>query len=144
MEYPVIANETVVGNCTLEEDGLYWRITCRCRPRSDRVERLYCGPVKLGVLLLEENLLILKKRVSKASMPILPPESGVFSLDPMDAAVPWEGELAGVRCSGFRTGDTLLFPYDSRKPCPCEPLFCFFEIRDGFWRLRLDSKMTVV
>ena len=135
MDFPVIADGKIVGNCSLEEQGLYWQIRCTCQNYSDRVERLYCGSTKLGVLLLEETQLVLNRRVSKASMPMLPPVNGVFSLTPMEETYLWEGALAGILCSGFQAGQTLLFPYGADKPCPCEPLFCFFEIRDGFWRL---------
>ena len=139
MEFPVVWNGKTVGNCVLEEAGLYWSIDCSCRLLSDRVGRLYCGPVRLGVLIREGDRLVLRRRVSKASVPQLPPRSGVLSLAPTEEPVPWQGEGLGYPMTGFRLGDTLLIPYDEAKPCPCEPLFCFFEIRDGFWQLPLND-----
>lgn len=139
MEFPVVLDGVKVGNCVLEDQGLYWEINCRCRVLSDRVERLYCGGRRLGVLLPEGDRLVLRRRMSKISVPELPPQSGVLSLAPAEGPVPWKGTVLGYELEGFRLGNTILFPYDEAKPCPCEALFCFFEIRDGFWRLELPS-----
>ena len=135
MEFPVIAQGKTVGNCFLEDQGLYWQISCVCWLQSDRVERLYCCSDRVGVLMPQGRELVLNRRVSKASMPSIPPINGIFSLEPVILPQSWEGKLAGISCCGFQLGDELLFPYGAAAPCPCEPLFCFFEIRDGFWRL---------
>lgn len=139
MEFPVTMEDRVVGSCALTDQGLYWQIDCICDVVSDRVERLYCGTVKLGVLLLEGEKFVLRRRVSKASVPQLPPKSGVLTLAPVEELQPWQGQVLGCELSGFRLGNMLLFPYEGQKPCPCEPLFCFMEIRGGFWRLPLDG-----
>lgn len=139
MEYPIIFEGNTVGNCTLEQDGLYWQLQADCAPVSDRVERLYCGPDRLGVLLREGERFVLRRRVSRAAHPELPPVNGIFTLKPTETPVPWQGCILGIEQSGYRAGETLLFPYDEEKPCPCEPLFCFFEIKDGFWRLNLSD-----
>ncbi len=135
MEYPVVHNGSEVGTCSMQEQGLYWLLECRCGFRSERVERLYSGTTRLAVLEQEGDRLVCRRRLSKRSFPELPPRSGVFSLCPMEAHVPWEGYLLGRKCSGFRKGDTLLFPYAADGPCPCEPLVCFFSVKDGFWQL---------
>ena len=135
MEFPVMLDGETVGSCLLEEQGLYWRLDCSCQVVSDRVERLYCGMTRLGVLVLERNRLVLRRRLSRAAFPQLPPKSSCFFLKPQEEPVPWQGVVLGWELSGFRLGNELLFPYAPDQPCPCEPLFCLFEIRDGFWRL---------
>ena len=105
-------------------------------------ERLYCGSRRLGVLEREGDLLTLYRRVSRAAFPELPPKSGVLSLRPMEETVAWQGAVLGYPLNGFRQGNVLLFPYDEGQPCPCEPLFCFFEIKNGFWQLPLPEENT--
>lgn len=135
MEYPVVYEGCPVGSCTVVEDGLYWIVDCTCELCSGQVERLYSGSRRIDVLEQKGNRLVCRKRVSKASAPELLPASGVFSLSPERTYAPWEGSLLGQPAKGFRDRDLLLFPYSQDQPCPCEPLICFFEIRDGFWRL---------
>lgn len=153
MELPVMMYDENVGICSLEEVGLYWRIRCDCKVLSDRVERLYAGERKLGVLEKEGNRLTLNRRVSKSSCPELPPDSGILTLHPVSHSVPeqeaeceperqlepWEGSIQGYDLKGYRQDDMILFPYDENAPCPCEPLFCFFEVKDGYWRLPLEN-----
>lgn len=138
MEYPVIFDGEPVGNCRLEEQGLYWSLFCTCRPISTRVERLYCGTTGLGVLEEKQGQLILRRRVSKSAYPMLPPRNGVLTLRPVEQLEPWEGYVLDQFVRGFRKGNTVLFPYDPSGPCPCEPLICFFSITDGFWQLPLE------
>jgi len=135
MEYPVVHQGETVGSCVMEDVGLYWQVACSCRLFSDRVERLYCGDTRLGVLEKEGERLLLRRRLSKSAYPMLPPRSGFFALEPAAEAEPWQGYVMGYALKGFRKENRLLFPYDPNGPCPCEPLFCFFEICDGFWRL---------
>ena len=139
MEYPVFDREEEVGQCKIEEEGLYWRISCRCRVLSDRIERLYAGSCRLGVLEREGQSLTLDRRISKSSCPGLPPESGRLSLQPENVPEPWEGEAMGQYVSAMRQKDTLLFPYSPDAPCPCEPLCCFFTVKDGFWQLPIKA-----
>lgn len=140
MEFPVLSHGRAVGSCTVQEQGLYWQVDCSCRVLSDRIERLYCESRRIGVLELEDGRLTCRRRLSKSSMPELPPKSGCFSLQPFTH---WQGEVAGCHVSAFRCGDILLFPYDPDKPCPCEPLICFFTIRDGFWQLPMAGTWQV-
>ena len=145
MEYPVIYNGQEIGRCSLTDDGLYWVLSCRCEAVSDQVERLYCGEERLGVLQPEDGGLCLRRRLSKAGWPSLPPENGQFSLSPAAAAVaPWTGRVLGYPLpEGLSrrddAGEALPFRYDPQGPCPCPPLFCLFSVEDGYWRLRLDS-----
>ncbi len=134
MEFPVLSHGRAVGVCTLTEQGLYWQVDCRCQVLSDRIERLWCGDKRLGVLEREGENLTCHRRVSKASFPQLPPQGGYFTLEREEL---WRGKVAGCPVEALRRGDTLLFPYDREKPCPCEPLICFFTVRDGFWELPL-------
>lgn len=147
MEFPVYMHDEQVGTCTLEEMGLYWCIRCSCKILSDRVERLYAGEKKLGVLEKEGNCLTLSRRLSKSSCPELPPKSGILTLHPVKEEPPlkpWEGIIEGYELSGFEKDDCILFPYDPDKPCPCEPLFCFFEVKDGYWQLPKNFKGSLV
>ena len=129
MEFPVVHLGQTIGKCTVTDQGLYWLIECQCEILSDRVERLYYGDARLGVLEKQGKILTCRRRLSKASAPSF---SGRFSLSPDEY---WEGTLLGQQVKCRREGDTLLFPYETDQPCPCEPLICFFEIKDGFWRL---------
>ena len=143
MEYPVVLEGKTVGSCVIEDQGLYWWLLCSCQRVSNRVERLYCGKKSVGVLLLEEDRLVLRRRLSKTSMPEFPPVSGVFSLRALSEAVSWSGTVLGYHLEGIRLDDILLFPYFADQPCPCEPLFCFFAIEDGFWKLDLNKLCPV-
>ena len=139
MEYPVVLGDREVGSCAMEDLGLYWSLTCSCEVLSDLVERLYCGTRRLGVLERKGDRLVLHRRISKTSCPELPPANGVFSLQPMELPQSWKGEIRGCHLRGVRVGDLLLFPYSAEQPCPCEPLFCLFEISDGFWRIPIKD-----
>lgn len=149
MELPVMMYDETVGTCSLEEVGLYWRIRCDCRVLSDRVERLYAGERRLGVLEKENGRLTLSRRISKSSCPELPPVSGVLTLHPVKREEPaskpeelqlepWEGTVQGYPLKGFFKDGSILFPYDENEPCPCEALFCFFQVKDGYWCLPLE------
>lgn len=138
MEFPVVLDGKQVGRCELWEEGLYWKLVCVTPVFSDRVERLYCGTVRLGVLEKEGDQLTLRRRLSKSAYPMLPPRSGVLTLGPVEQPEVWEGYVLDQYLRGFRRGDTILFPYDPNGPCPCEPLICFFSIQDGFWQLPIN------
>jgi len=139
LEYPVIADGISVGTCQIEDLGLYWEVRCNCRCISDRVERLYCGKKVIGVLLLDEGRLVLRRRLSKVSVPELPPQNGLFSLRALPDVAQWSGSVFGHDLDGIKVEDDLCFPYYSDQPCPCEPLICFFKIDNGFWKLNLKN-----
>ena len=142
MDFPVVSAGRTVGNCSVKEDNLYWELDCICSCQIKKIERLYCGSRNLGVLLPENDRLVMKRKVSKSSAPEIPPFNGMFSLEPMQMTRPWDGKIAGIKCRGFLQGKDLLFPYDKTMPCPCEPLFCFFTIRDGYWRISAEIAKT--
>ena len=144
MEYPVIHHGETIGVCSLEQRGLYWHLSCHCSGETQKIERLYSGSRSVGVLEPIAGQLVLTRRLPRSSWPELPPEQGSFSLEPEGRAVPWEGEIAGCPLKGERVGTMLRFPYDPHRPCPCEPLFCFFEIRDGFWLLPIKIVERIV
>lgn len=148
MEFPILMHDRNVGTCTLEDLGLYWQLRCDCDLLSDRVERLYAEERRLGVMEKEGERLTLRRRISKSSCPELPPKSGVLTLHPvklpepkpeMEELAPWEGEVQGYPLKGWLKDDCVLFPYEENEPCPCEPLICFFEVKDGYWRLPLSA-----
>lgn len=129
MEFPVVHLGQTVGRCTVRDDGLYWQLECECQILSDRVERLYWGQERMGVLERNGGRLICNRRIAKSSVPEL---SAGFSLSPCDV---WSGRLLDTPVQCIKQGDTLLFPYRPEEPCPCEPLICFFEVKDGYWQL---------
>ena len=150
MELSIMNDQEKVGTCMLKDEGLYWYLQCDCRVLSDRIERLYATERNLGVLEKEGNCLTLRRRISKSSCPELPPKSGVLTLHPVKPQLPqqetqeetpqlWEGEVHGYSLKGYLKDDCILFPYDENEPCPCEPLFCFFEVKDGYWQLPLSA-----
>ncbi len=138
LEYPIVHQGKQVGSGRLQDDGLYWIVYGDCGLLSDRVERLYAGEARLGVLEREGDRLTCKRRLSKSSTPELPPKAGVFTLEPKKPLTPWKGRILDWELEGFREGDTLLFPYGADQPCPCEGLICFFSVRDGYWQLPLQ------
>lgn len=145
MEFPVMFQGRTVGACRVEEQGLYWHIRCRCEILSDRVERLYWGSVKLGVLEREGDFLTLDRRLSKQSLPGFPPRDGVLSLEP--DLEPWQGTVLDCPMPpGFLKREPgrvkLLFPFSPERPFPCMPLFCFFELDGPYWSLPLDEAGT--
>lgn len=142
MEFPVLYQGRPVGTCQVEDLGLYWRFRCRCALLSDRVERLYWGSVRLGVLEREGKALTLDRRLSKQSLPGFPPEDGLLSLEP--DLEPWQGTVLDCALPrGFqkREGNQthLLFPFAPDRPFPCMPLFCFFRLDGPYWKLTLDE-----
>lgn len=142
MELQVMYQGKIVGTCQAEDLGLYWRLKCRCVLLSDRVERLYWGSVRLGVLEREGDALTLDRRLSKQSLPGFPPEGGFLSLEP--DLEPWQGTVLDcVLPRGFQKreqGETqLLFPFSPDRPFPCMPLFCFFCLDGPYWKLTLDK-----
>lgn len=148
MDLSVMLHGETVGTCTLEEDGLYWQLQCRCSLCSEKIERLYAGEKNLGVLEKKDGALMLRRRVSKASCPELPPQSGMLALHPIKpkepapeapSPEPWEGTVQGYPLKGFFKDGCAVFPYDENAPCPCEPLLCFFEVRDGYWHLPIKN-----
>lgn len=147
MELPVMYQGRSVGTCQVEALGLYWRLRCRCVLLSDRVERLYWGGVRLGVLEREGDALTLDRRLSRQSLPGFPPEGGFLSLEP--DLEPWQGKVLDcVLPQGFqkREGDQvrLLFPFSPDRPFPCMPLFCFFARNGPYWQLTLNAEGQLV
>lgn len=134
MEFPVVHLGQTIGRCRVTDQGLYWSIDCECEILSDGVERLYCGDQRLGVLERSGSVLTCRRRVSKSSMPLL---SQAFSLAPQENRT---GFLLGKPVECQMEGEMLLFPYAADEPCPCEQLICFFEIKDGFWRLPVNEQ----
>ena len=136
MEFPIVHVGQTIGSCTVTDDGLYWLVECRCQIVSNEVERLYFGGCRIGVLERRGQDFICRRRISKASLPEFS-TTGMFSLSPYEI---WEGRVLDRPVQGFRDGEDLLFPYRSEEPCPVEELICFFTVRDGFWRLPLQSQ----
>jgi hypothetical protein len=62
--YDVTLVGEVVGRVNLRREGLYYRVSCRCRVEDDKVHRLYAAGEKLGVLIPEHGELTLETRVA--------------------------------------------------------------------------------
>ena len=76
-QYEVFHRGQAVGAVELIRDGLYCRLSCRCRVRDGVIHRLYADGEKLGVLIPEEGELVLETRVAAKRLK----EGCAFSLD---------------------------------------------------------------
>ncbi len=141
MKWEVLYHDRPVGWCDLQEDGLYWKLTCRCQAVSGRIERLYWNGRCLGVLERQGEQLTLERRFSKVSAPGIPSETRLPTLEREEL---WQGSVLDCPMPPcIRTwknyGSLLSFPFSDASPCPCPPLVCFFTVRDGFWLMKLDE-----
>ncbi len=145
MDFDVMNRGKAVGQCRIEDRGLYWHISCLCPIVTGKLERLYWQEHCLGVLEATSAGLRLERTVSKTSLPWFPAD-GLPSLEPEEL---WRGavldlELPPCRKEPREGGWLLKFPFDENKPCPCMPFLCFFAIRGGFWQMLLDEQMRPV
>ena len=62
--YDVTYDGQTVGRVKLEREGLYYRLSCRCRVQDRELHRLYAGREKLGVLIPEGGDLVLETKVA--------------------------------------------------------------------------------
>lgn len=62
--FDVTYDGQTVGRVELEREGLYYRLSCRCRVQDSEIHRLYAGGVKLGVLIPDGGELVLETRVA--------------------------------------------------------------------------------
>ena len=62
--FDVTLGGQVVGTVQIRREGLYCRISCRCRVADQEIHRLYAGEEKLGVLIPENCELMLETRVA--------------------------------------------------------------------------------
>ena len=63
-KYEVTLAGQTVGNVELKREGLYYRISCRCRMFDGEIHRLYTDGEKLGVLVSENGDLVLETKVA--------------------------------------------------------------------------------
>ena len=61
--YQVTYNGQTVGTAQVRKEGLYFRISCRCRVRDDAIHRLYADGEKIGVLMPDRGGLVLETRI---------------------------------------------------------------------------------
>lgn len=136
MELSVMYQGEPVGVCHVEELGLYWNLSCRCRLLSDRVQRLYWKSNRLGVLEREGDSLTLSRRIAKRQLPGFPTEDLTLYLQPpvqlLDCWLPPAREKNGC----------LWYPFDPQQPFPCMPLACFFSLKQEadkyYWVISRD------
>ena len=66
--YDVTRDGQVVGTVQVKREGLYYRISCRCRVADGEIHRLWAGGEKLGVLIPEKGELTLRTKVAAKRM----------------------------------------------------------------------------
>ena len=111
--YDVTFDGQSVGRVELEREGLYYRLSCRCRVQDNEIHRLYVGREKLGVLIPQGGELVLETKVAAKRLK----EGCVFSLDETRGTFipihPGEafGHLGKLRLAklAFREGEPGLF-----------------------------------
>ena len=62
--YQVTMDGRAVGSVELKREGLYCRLSCRCRMVDREVHRLYANGEKIGVLVPKNGELTLETRVA--------------------------------------------------------------------------------
>lgn len=62
--FDVTRDGQAVGTVQVKQEGLYYRISCRCRVADTEIHRLYAGSEKLGVLIPEKGELTLSTKVA--------------------------------------------------------------------------------
>lgn len=75
--FDVIRDGQAVGRVELKRDGLYCRLSCRCRVADGQIHRLYAGGEKIGVLIPDGGELVLETKVAVKRLK----EGCTFSLD---------------------------------------------------------------
>ena len=69
MELKVYEAGEEIGVCNVYDEGLYWRLECRCRQKTDQPKRLFGGGENLGIPIWTGDNYLLSRRVSKISVP---------------------------------------------------------------------------
>ena len=67
----------VIGNVKMHREGLYCRVSCRCRRFDDEIHRLYANREKIGVLIPEGEELTLITMVAAKRLK----DGCIFSLE---------------------------------------------------------------
>lgn len=71
-EYPVFLKEECVGNATVQQEGLFSRIICRCRIYADGFARLYVSDGNnirdLGIMIPDADTFVVDTRISTMGM----------------------------------------------------------------------------
>ena len=62
--FDVTRDGQVVGTARVKREGLYCRVSCRCRVADRAIHRLWAGNEKLGVLIPEKGELVLETKVA--------------------------------------------------------------------------------
>ena len=75
--FDVTLDGQVVGMVEVKREGLYCRISCRCRVADQEIHRLYADSEKIGVLLPKNGEQTLETKVAAKRLK----ERSVFTLD---------------------------------------------------------------
>ena len=80
--YPITREGNTVGEAQLERQGMFWRIICRCRIRTEKPMRIYLQSemrrLDLGLCILEGDTCSL---VSRISCKVGAPEGFAFTVE---------------------------------------------------------------
>lgn len=63
-KFDVTMDGQTVGCVEVKREGLYCRLSCRCRMVGQEIQRLYAGEEKIGVLIPDNGTLVLNAKVS--------------------------------------------------------------------------------
>lgn len=63
-KFDVTLDGKKVGTAEVRREGLYCRISCRCRMVDGEIHRLYAGSEKIGVLIPENGVMTLESKVT--------------------------------------------------------------------------------
>lgn len=111
--YDVTYDGQTVGRVELEREGLYYRLSCRCRVNDRGIHRLYAAGERIGVLIPDGGELVLETKVAAKRLK----EGGGFSLEEKrETFIPIHpgeafGHLGKLRLAklAFREGEPGLF-----------------------------------
>ena len=145
MEFMVMVQGRPAGVCTVEEQGLYWKLECAFdHPPAEGVRLFLCGR-SLGLAERTGERWQLLRRVSKVSFPELStPGESVLALKPSAERVQILDYILEGYLEQSSQGGVFRAPCLADAPHPCMGLFCFFSVENGFWTLRLDNNRRPV
>lgn len=150
MEFTVSSGGAVCGTLTAEREGLYWCIRAHCRAMPGVVRLHGCAPdgtrQPLGVLLPEDGMLCLRRRLSASALPLT--EAWRFTTDECELVT--VGGIAVPNGTVEQQGSArrLYVPFDAHTPFCLMEYVCFFTLarRNGraYWTCILDEKNTPI
>lgn len=100
MKIPVYYDGQELCQMQVEQVGLYYRFSCRCRMQPKRIMRIYavCGfdVTPVGILMPVRDEFVLNEKISVRTWPLPTIDAAVCGYVPGEGALPWRGEIDGV------------------------------------------------